>query len=539
MSSQVSAMVLNDFAKYFEGNKNKYGYHVYDKEEKIVEGKKEKGKGSFWKKDQFKNFVKPTRDTYLKHLEGINPMGVCPINENNNVSFAVIDFDSYDKEVIKKKVKYIYSNNFPLLCFRSKSGGLHLYMFFKEPVQAKRARQAMKRLLPLLDLPPNTEVFPKQDRLKGEDSGSWINLPYFKCYEPKSYLFGNDCEEIPINEALGLIKSKLKTLEDVEDFFDRLDYSDAPPCLQALALLGGVTEQRNIYLFNMGVYINSKFGNGDEFIAQILKANEELDIPLPTGEVLSTIVSSFKKDSTSYSYKCKEEPLCSYCNKKECGLREYGLGKGFVSELDYEELIQHKTEDTAYYEWKINGVMLSFKDEADIIQQKKFREQCFQKLHILPMQLKNETWTKIVNTSLSSIKVIEVDNSSDFSAPSMLIGYLKEFILRGTLAVNPSQVMIGKVWLSEKDNVYYFKKEALAKFLFDNKKFTMLSRADISRKINQLCEGHHIAKVIGVGNKKTTRVTGIPKDFITDEDRLNITDKQLEVDFTKHNERPF
>lgn len=534
MSAQISSLLLDGFINFFGGNSEKYGSHKYDKNEEVVEGKKEEGKWSGWVKDEYKNFIKPTVDTYREHLEGKSAMGVCPIRTGNKVKFAVIDYDVYKNQ--KRAVNYIYENNFPLLCFRSKSGGLHLYMFFEEEIPAKQAKEIMKRFLPLLNLSSKTEIFPKQDRLKGEESGSWINLPYFNIAEPKSYLFGNDLEQMSLAEALNIISSKLQTSTIVDDFFDTLEYSDAPPCLQALAL-HGVTENRNIYLFNLATYLKSKYGKGTEFAVQLAQANTELTKPLPANEITAMVGSH---ESKNYAYKCKEEPLCSHCNAKECKTREFGVGGGIgvVSNLDFEELTQYRAEETAYYEWKVNGVMLHFKDEGEIIMQDSFRKQCMRKLHVVPQKLKNDTWTGIINTSLENIIVKDIEEASSLDPFSMFRLFLKEFLIGRPLAINREQILVGKVWYSKKDFAYLFRIKDLYKFLITDRKFTLLPSSDIQRKLLEINYGGKIGKSITIKNK-TYRVTKVPKDYITEEDKISIKDEDLEVSFEEFKKDPF
>lgn len=539
MGTQVSPVLLNDFIRYFSGNPYRFGSHKYDESEKIVEGKKEEGQWSGWVKDKFKNFVAPTNGTYQAHLEGKSAMGVCPIDENNCVRFAVLDVDVYSKENSDSIVRFVYRSGLPLLCFRSKSGGLHIYLFLSEPEPAKKVRDLMKKFIPILDLSNKTELFPKQERLRGDDSGSWINLPYFNHEDPRAYLYGEKCELLSLAEAINRIRNKLQTVESLEKFFSSLEYADAPPCLQALALRGGVTEYRNIYLSNFAVYFKNKFGKGEEYENAILEMNTQLAEPLPIKEVRALIDSYAKKD---YSYKCKEEPLCSHCSKNECKLREYGIGSTLVSILDYEELTQFIGEvddDEAYYEWRINGKLLHFNNEQEIIQQEKFRQQCMRKLKILPNKLRQETWTGIINNALQNMKTEKIAEGDDISPHALLTTYLKQFLVGRPLAPTRAQVTLGRVWYEEKDKAYYFRKEALVQFLFDNKKFTVLSRADIARKLKALGKGHHMASVLNIGNGKTTRVMGIPDTFITEEDRFNMKDDDLKVDFKQYNENPF
>ena len=37
----------------------------------------------------------------------------------------------------------------------------------------------MKKFITFFNLPSNTEIFPKQKKLRAGDAGNWINLPYF------------------------------------------------------------------------------------------------------------------------------------------------------------------------------------------------------------------------------------------------------------------------------------------------------------------------------------------------------------------------
>ena len=65
----------------------------------------------------------------------------------------------------------------------SKSGGLHCYLFLKEPILTVDLISALKSFT-ASGLDPDTEVFPKQKELKEDDKGeikpgNFINLPYF------------------------------------------------------------------------------------------------------------------------------------------------------------------------------------------------------------------------------------------------------------------------------------------------------------------------------------------------------------------------
>ena len=85
---------------------------------------------------------------------------------------------------LKFYLNIIQEKELPLIPIKSKSGGLHLYVFTKQLVKAKIIKDFLEEVLFLFKLPINTEIFPKQTKL-GDDTdgnklnGNFINLPYF------------------------------------------------------------------------------------------------------------------------------------------------------------------------------------------------------------------------------------------------------------------------------------------------------------------------------------------------------------------------
>ena len=67
---------------------------------------------------------------------------------------------------------------------RSKSKGFHVWLFFEEPVVAKKARVVARKILTDMDR-PDTEIFPKQDCLNEISYGNFINAPLFGKLVPK------------------------------------------------------------------------------------------------------------------------------------------------------------------------------------------------------------------------------------------------------------------------------------------------------------------------------------------------------------------
>ena len=99
-------------------------------------------------KVQGKSFIKrePVTDQlWLDHLEGRNSLGIIPINDNNQCRWGCIDIDSYAGFDHKKLINKIKQFNLPLIVFRSKSGGAHVFLFTSDYVSAKSMQDKLQK----------------------------------------------------------------------------------------------------------------------------------------------------------------------------------------------------------------------------------------------------------------------------------------------------------------------------------------------------------------------------------------------------------
>ena len=195
------------------------------------------------------------------------------------------------------------------------------------------------------------EIFPKQIKLRSNDFGSWINLPYYNGDKTKQYLLLHD-RQLNLDEALVHIKQLRISLTDATKLINDLPYQDAPPCLQTLYFLNNLSKHsgRNDYLFSFGVYFKRK--DEDFFEQKLAAVNTNMPAPLSSDELERTILSSLRKKD--YIYKCQTSPCVDFCNKNICKEREFGVGKegGYFSELTYGKMFQIKTHQP-YYEWEV------------------------------------------------------------------------------------------------------------------------------------------------------------------------------------------
>ena len=151
---------MNRFKEIFSGLVRAHGKTFVDK--KGADGQKIKGK-SFVVREIV------TDNLWLSHLNGLEPsLGIIPINDDNKCKWGCIDIDSYAGFDHKKLINKIKELDLPLLVFRSKSGGAHVFLFTTVFVEAKLMRDKLLSISAVLGY-GGSEVFPKQVELKSKD----------------------------------------------------------------------------------------------------------------------------------------------------------------------------------------------------------------------------------------------------------------------------------------------------------------------------------------------------------------------------------
>ena len=439
----ISNIDAQRFAQLFKGKSNTYVRNELPKT-KPQAGEKIKTKIT-------NNEGKVDKDLLAHHLDGDFGVGVCPVNAEGKCYFGVLDIDYY-KPKIKRVLSFIKEYQLPLLPFRSKSGGLHVYLMLTKSVSAKTMRETLNHIsyyfsLDVIYGKGKVEVFPKQDKVEG--FGSSVTLPYFNCENPYTYLLDLDGNKVDFKEALDYIQHHFTTIEAVKEALEHLPYNDAPPCIQRALLsaeIGGEDTGRNNFLFSYAVYAKKKFGAGfEDYVHQI---NEAFELPLEQAIVDQTCNSV--KDN-EYVYKCKDIPCNGFCNKTECRKREFGLGrdKGHFTGVDYGQLFRYMTAEP-YYIWKLRlqgqeqWKDVIFKDEGFLLDQKNFAKMCVRYLNQAPMQVSNNDWYAILNSVLPNIQDVEVKQESDTSGLSLLrnsfINYLSNKQARRD---SPYQIKVG------------------------------------------------------------------------------------------------
>jgi len=280
---------------------------------------------------------------YLDHLNGKQSIGIQPCDDSGMAQFGAIDIDdkqhSYTNFPYKKYLDIIAEHNLPLVPVRSKSGGLHLYLFVKEKIRAVAIRNFLEGLLFTLKLPTNIEIYPKQTELGKDSEGKWnmgqyINLPYYKKTERVG--FNLDGTKFTFDQFIDVVEANTYTADELEEFTlehtKKLlngggeEFNDGPPCL-AILTRNKLTDGRDRFLYNYHVFAKKKYP--DDWEKMVIAAPGRYFQPGSNGVVDWTEAQTRKKIPSwkregKKGYKCTEEPINAVCLKAECRKRKFG-----------------------------------------------------------------------------------------------------------------------------------------------------------------------------------------------------------------------
>ena len=477
-----------EFAELFSGNPNAYGVHI--PVNNVKKGEKAKGKS-------FLEHKPITNDIYLQHLHGERSIGVAPMMLDNHILFGAIDIDVYPLNP-SVYINIITKCNLPLIPCKTKSSGLHLYIFFKSPVKAEKALPLLQEMRQILGLPADTEVFPKQARLVGDSVGNWINIPYFNHKKTTRYAYENDLSPMTLDKFIQKANIMKVTLSDLKAVLKECPLSDGPPCLQTIFAAGGPEKgNRNDFLFNCGNYMKAKYK--DDYAANLHELNRQMDEPVEYQRLDTTVIASHNRKE--YVINCKDPILSAVCDKKRCYKRKYGISSDELGDITFEGLKQIKC-DNPYYIWTVNGVKMVFHSEKDLLSQTRFRELCLRELLIYPKKLKESAWANCLKRALENVEVEVIENSGDITVTSLWMDKFCEFLSR-QLAVKKVQVEDGLIWHDRTKKALLFKPEKLYSYMMG---VSMFKDFTASRHRNFLIDAGGKPSKMYTEDKKQIRV---------------------------------
>ena len=437
---------------------------------------------------------KPVTDQlWIDHIEGKDPsLGIVPIRDDSTCTWGCIDIDTYplDHKIIIKKIRDL---ELPLVMCRSKSGGAHVFLFTKEPVQAKLMRDKLMEWAGELGY-ANCEIFPKQIEIKADrgDTGNFLNLPYHGGDDSMRHGFSDDGNASSLDDFFSLYniystseenlkKIKPKRKKTVEDL------DDGPPCLSTLMSQGIPPGGRDNTLYQYAVYAKKKWP--DEWQEKIETFNHKyMETPLPSKQVLKTINQHEKKD---YQYKCKDQPMCGVCSPLQCKNKKFGIGDDLQHEIS--DLTKFQSDDSTWF-LNVDGKRIKLSSEQ-LYNQHQFRLACMNEINEMPNLLNSNSWTRKLQALLQNVHVIEMPH--EITKTGRFENLLEQFLEDQGEAEHVDEIDMGKALFEQRDYTdkikdekgereitvkkmtAYFKSDKLQKFLkkHDFKNFTSTEMA--------------------------------------------------------------
>ena len=452
-----------------------------------------------WHPNQQKGSEAVTRHTpasavdYANHLDGTIGLGLVPVQSNGLCRFAAIDLDIDTIDHARLYVD-VASRKIPLHVCRSKSGGAHLYAFFREPgLPATAVQSLLKRWAQVLGY-PTAEIFPKQTRVGPQNVGSWINLPYFGADATTRYAIGPD-------GSLGL-----------DDFLNSVRYYDAattniveaedagraqlPPCLKKLQEIGLGEGYRNQGLFNFAVfYRKSDPANWEQ---RLLDHNRNFVSPsLPDREIRGVIGSAAR---TKYQYTCEQSPIRDYCDADTCRTLKFGVGHKPWDESDaFEDVVisnlKRISSDPPVFVFDVNGREIESPWEV-LYNFKLLRSLIGERLSMLISPMKQPQWETQLRDLLE--KRQDIDAPEDASTSGLVLSKFHEFLGLRERAINKEDIARG---IPVQDGAYVLFRAGDFKHYLQAHK---LDKLEIGNVFNLLRKDGCVHRSIEIGKRNIT-----------------------------------
>lgn len=441
---------------------------------------------------------------FTDHLNGKCGIGIIPLLLKEKCWFGAIDID------IKGEVKLtedhfilearICALKIPVVLCRSKSNGVHLYLFGKEPISARLVQARLIEFAAVLGY-GGCEVFPKQImRAKETDFGNWINLPYFGGKRVAIH----DGKELGLDEFINAATYMAVSESSLRSFKIPLAdaFIDGPPCLQQLATFGFQEGGRNNALLNAGIYFKKKYPDDWQDHVNNFNANH-IDPTLPNGEVSVILKSLSKKE---YNYTCKTSPLVQHCNRPQCLKRDYGISNGEDGnfKLPITGITKYIAGDS--YRWGINTgeMMIDFTSE-EIFSLEVYRKKFAERLSMVIPNVRQGDFLRQLTELISQCEI--VNDPEDASESGQMISAVESWFLDRSSAKNHDEMIKLKWYLNPDNKKIYFTGEALEEYLTQIKRLKAVQKHKLWRLLESYFKAEKDRLVI---KGKRRRVWVIP-----------------------------
>jgi len=285
------------------------------------------------------------------HLFGDESLGVYPLLDNGTCKWAVVDFD-FKTDPDRCINAEIEASKFTQKLFglgisgtwfeRSKSGMIHLWIFFSDFIDVYKIRKILFHVAHELDLEVKNgvvEIFPKQDNLVNGGVGNYIHLPYFGALngqdiQNRTMINTLNQKPISIEKFLQHSDKRLITPDNLYSVYDSIFeedsnqnakrnndsqdwYRNKEKIIKTISKYWKEGQRQDLAMSLAGFLAkkDADWGKAQEIILEIAKLNNDNE----TSQRIGTIKSTFEKAK-------KEEPILGYKGLEKI-LNTYDLEK--------------------------------------------------------------------------------------------------------------------------------------------------------------------------------------------------------------------
>lgn len=448
---------------------------------------------------------------WRRHLAGEGPyLGIVPIREDNTCYFGAIDIDDTDVDIVAL-AKRIAELDLPLVACRSKSGGVHLYVFFAAAVPADLLYKKLSEWSASLGFTHNKvdgrpiELFPKQTRLAADAVGNWINLPYYGADVSSRRAYVESGDPLSLSQFLTLATRRRvadrATLLAISAEHS-LEFDDGPPCLSHLHQVGFLEGSRNNGLFNVAIYMKLAFPADWEERTRDYNKNK-FQPPLPADEADSVIKSVATKD---YTYTCNSLPIAPHCKKRPCGQKRYGIksAKAQTQLHSFPDVSRLRKILTDPPMWivSLDGKDVNINTD-DLLSQTRLKKAVLEQHNVVLPVLRQNDYDTMLRDLLADVE--EIDAPRDAGDEGQFIQLVGQFLERRQSAESRQDLLSGLPY-EEKGRVF-FRSADLMTYL-ERKRFRVYTSGDAFIKLRPY-DVEHIVLRIGSGTQ-TVRVWSLP-----------------------------
>jgi len=417
-----------------------------------------------------------TDSTWSNHLNGRTRLGLLPIKEDLSCHWCCIDIDIYKEKIpVEEIMKKVIENNLPFHPFTSKSGAIHLWIFFSEPINCAHIAPKLRSFASFFGLAKDSEIFPNQITLDRErpperyNYGSAMNIPYYGGNTSLQYTCDEKGEALSLEAFLDVVDSwkvsekEFLDLSVPEPKYHAELFPDGPPCLNRLFGDNSIPmEMRNAAMCGATVYwMQASLSSWRE---ELNKLNSNLFNPLDDRE-LSSIKDSYSPGKFFYS--CDKKPMQDYCDPTLCKTRKYGIGAGQIVSVDA-KLTKLCTDPPLWY-MNIGDDQITLSTE-ELYNFAFFSKKHMEVLDIIPKPVKQATWIALVNDLLKTVHKIEIDQSM---TPVGMLSEIMEEWIANRASLNSFDDIMNKIPYRETAGDVYFRMRDLMDYLSTQRTITM------------------------------------------------------------------